>query len=234
MWTRHELKTRAKEIMKTNYWNIVLVALLASIAGGSKAFNAGGAARNEDIQSNISSFGNMDPAILAAAMVGIAIVLMVATVVVIALKIFVLNPLEVSCCRFFIQNHARPANLSELSFGFKHNYMNIVKTMFLRDLFTFLWSLLFVIPGIIKSYEYRMIPYLLAEAPDMAAEETFARTKVMMTGDKANAFVLDLSFIGWEILGAMTCGILTLFYVNPYVQLTNCELYGALTAKMTD
>ena len=101
-------------------------------------------------------------------------------------------------------------------------------TMFLRQLFTFLWSLLFVIPGIIKSYEYRMIPFILAENPDTPYKDAFEMSKKMMMGNKWDAFVLDLSFIGWFILTAITCGILGVFYVNPYKYMTDAELYVAL------
>ena len=100
--------------------------------------------------------------------------------------------------------------------------------MFLMDLFTALWTLLFVIPGIIKSYEYKMIPYLLAEDPEMSYQDAFAKSKEMMHGQKWNAFVLDLSFIGWHILSAFTLGILGIFYVMPYYYQTSAELYLTL------
>ena len=114
------------------------------------------------------------------------------------------------------------------SYAFSNGYMNVVKTMFLRGLFTFLWTLLFIIPGIIKGYEYRMIPYILAENPGIDSREAFAVSKQMMDGNKWAAFVLDLSFLGWQILSVFTCGILSVFYVNPYVYMTNAELYVAL------
>ena len=100
--------------------------------------------------------------------------------------------------------------------------------MFFRGLYTFLWSLLFIIPGIIKAYEYRLIPYLLAENPNMDMQEAFERSRTMMDGNKYDAFILDISFIGWIILSEVTRGILGIFYVNPYIQLTNTELYVAL------
>jgi uncharacterized membrane protein len=62
----------------------------------------------------------------------------------------------------------------------------------------------------------------------MDKDEAFARSKEMMTGQKWNAFVLDLSFFGWHLLGIFTCGLLQIFYINPYQQLTNAELYEAL------
>ena len=112
--------------------------------------------------------------------------------------------------------------------GVENNYKNIAKTMFFRDLYTVLWSMLFIIPGIVKSYEYQMIPYLLADNPQMTKEEAFAESKRMMQGQKWNAFVLDLSFIGWDILSGMTMGILGIFYVQPYKDGTHAALYEAL------
>ncbi len=117
--------------------------------------------------------------------------------------------------------------------GFSRSYKNIVKIMFFRNLFTFLWSMLFVIPGIIKAYEYRMIPFILAENPDIKMEDAFALSKRMMDNEKLNAFVLDLSFMGWMILGAFSCGIFHIFYVNPYYQLANAELYLVLKQKIS-
>ena len=120
------------------------------------------------------------------------------------------------------------AQLKEICYSFDNGYKNIVKTMFFRDLYTFLWSLLFVIPGIVKSYEYRMVPYLLGEYPGMDKDTAFAVSRQMMNGNKWNAFVLDLSFLGWQILNACTLGILGIFYVNPYMYQTDAALYLAL------
>ncbi len=94
--------------------------------------------------------------------------------------------------------------------------MNVVLVMFLKNLFTSLWTLLFVIPGIVKHYEYLMIPYILAENPGMDRKEAFQISKRMMDGQKMETFILDLSFIGWILLSAITCGIVGIFYVNPY------------------
>ncbi len=73
-----------------------------------------------------------------------------------------------------------------------------------------------------------MMPYILAAHPDMPTKEVFARSKEMMRGNKWRAFVLDLSFIGWELLSALTLGILHIFYVGPYRNMTNAALYEAL------
>ena len=119
--------------------------------------------------------------------------------------------------------------MDSLIFIYKSGQLkNTIFTMFMKGLFQFLWSLLFVIPGIIKAYEYRMIPYILSENPEISRERVFEISKKMMMGNKWNTFVLDLSFLGWEILSGLTIGILGIFYVNPYVQSTNAELYAYL------
>ena len=161
-------------------------------------------------------------------------IFLVVFAVALALSIFVFQPLYVGCCRFFINCGKECASLNDVTFAFSNNYMNIVKISFFQSLYTFLWSLLLFIPGIIKSYEYFMIPYLLAENPEITKEEAFALTKEMMTGDKWNTFVLGLSFIGWELLGLLTCCILNIFYVSPYTYLTFAELYKVLKNKITD
>lgn len=167
-----------------------------------------------------------------AALIGVILVFLVIFVVALAIAFaitaFLLNPLELGCKRFFLRNLNMKAEVKEVCFSFDHSYMNIVKTLFFRDLYTFLWSLLFIIPGIIKAYEYQMIPYLLAEHPDMPKDQAFAMSRQMMKGQKWNAFVLDLSFLGWSILSLFTLGILGLFYVNPYKYSTKAALYETL------
>ena len=103
--------------------------------------------------------------------------------------------------------------------------------MFFRDLYVVLWSLLFIIPGIYKSYQYRMVSYILAENPDMPYKEVLQRSKDMMNGQKWKTFVLDWSFILWHMLGGITCGLAEVFYVAPYVNLTNAALYRQLTQQ---
>lgn len=226
MWTRAELKSKAKIVMNQNYWKAVLAAIVTMIATGgftsSSGYNLGSAGTDATTGSGyeLARLGIIIGIIISVVLVTLAFAL--------AIAIFVLYPLEVGCRRYFISSRTAPGDLSLLGFGFKNSYMNLVKTMFLRNLFIFLWSLLLFIPGIIKFYEYRMIPYLLAENPSLDSSQAFARSKEMMAGQKWNVFVLDLSFIGWHLLGLFTCFILNIFYVNPYQQSTNAELYEAL------
>lgn len=144
------------------------------------------------------------------------------------ITIFVYGPLEVGGDRFYLDNLHGKGGVSSLGQGFDRHYMNGVKIMFLRKLFTALWGLLFVVPGVIKAYEYQMIPYLLAEYPDMPSEDAFAISRYMMDGNKLKSFVLDLSFIPWGLLGAVTLGVSNFFWTNPYIMQTRAALYEAI------
>ena len=105
--------------------------------------------------------------------------------------------------------------------------ITIAVIMFLRNIYNALWYLT-IIGGVIKTYEYRMIPYILAENPNIKRKEAFAMSKQMMKGNKWKAFVLDLSFFGWNFLSVLTFGLLSILYVNPYNAATNTELYAVL------
>jgi uncharacterized membrane protein len=101
------------------------------------------------------------------------------------------------------------------------------KVTFLSGLFIMLWSLLFYIPGIIKSFSYAMAPYIIAENPGMGAREAISRSKAMMNGHKMELFVLCLSFYGWMLLGTITCGI-GFIYVLPYMNATMVNFYNSI------
>ena len=184
----------------------------------------------DEIEAAREELENME--IPTEAMIAFAVVMAVASLFILAIALavdaFIANPLELGCKRFFRRNLDEPAAMSNIAFAYDSNYKNICKTMFLRDVYIVLWSLLFVIPGIIKSYEYKMIPYLLSENPEMTTEQAFAESKKLMTGNKWKAFVLDLSFILWDIASAATCGLLGLFWVAPYKASTQAALYEAI------
>ena len=103
--------------------------------------------------------------------------------------------------------------------------------MFLMNLKILLWLFLFIVPGFIKAYEYSMIPYLLAENPNLSASQAFSLSKQMTTGQKMDLFVLDLSFLGWIILGLICCGIGILF-LQPYPEATRAEVYLILKQQV--
>ena len=222
-WDRSQLKQMARNALHGSYWKSVLVAFLLGLTSASFA-SSGSAANAEGISDGYYSFEHYLPVILTF--------VFFAGVLALALRIFLLRPLEVGCRRYFLEDIIRPAELDCLKAGFSGNYRNVVWVMFCRDIFIFLWTLLLIVPGIVKSYEYRMVPYVLAENPDLSREEAFALSKRMMDGDKMNAFILDLSFIGWAILTILTFGLVGIFYYQPYLALTDAALYQTLKKKV--
>lgn len=260
MWTRAELKSYGKTAFKANYWRCVLVALIFMLIGGTGAGVVGSSGishslnnyhQEQSIDSNqdldsldlsdehafddlLNGIGQADSAnaSLLFLVPFVLLIILIAVGASIAVTVLVINPLIIGCERFFSENSRRPAGLGEIAFGFEHGYGRVVKTMFLKDLFLVLWTCLFIIPGIIKSYSYRMVPYILAQEPELSGREAIDRSREMMDGHKWRAFVLDLSFILWHLLAAFTMGIVGVFYVVPYVEATNAELYYALRGEV--
>lgn len=148
---------------------------------------------------------------------------------------FVSYPILVGARRFFVKNQDDKPRVTEIFSVFKgKEYLNITYVMFCRYVFNFLWTLLFIVPGIIKSYEYRLIPYVVAENPNVKRKRAFELSREMMKGQKFKTFVLDLSFLLWDILASFTFGLLGIFYVNPYKSATFAELYTTLKLRVID
>ena len=220
MWNRAELKMRDNMAFKKNYVSAVVVALLMGIFG---TVSGESSARRVSENSDIYSGNLFNVGMITGLLAGIATVVIL---IVLVAKVFVGNLLKMGGYRFFILNQTAQPGIGTLLDGFRSgHYVNIVLTMFLRDLFTTLWSLLLVVPGIVKHYEYLMVPYIIAENPAMDYKEAFQISKQMMDGEKMEAFIMDLSFLGWYLLSAVTCGLLAIFYVNPYVQASFAEMY---------
>ena len=208
MWTREQVKTNAKAVMAKHYWMMMGVSALYSVLAGIFSSSS----------SSFSSYlENSSDSMPAEVIIILAFIVLAVSVVGIIFNIFVSNPLEVGKDRFYMCSRLQQAAFGELFCAFKSGkgyYLNIVKTQFLRRLYTGLWSLLFIIPGIIKSYEYYMVPYILAENPNISTARAFELSKIMTNGEKWNIFVLELSFMGWQILGMLACCIGTYFVLK--------------------
>lgn len=234
MWTREELKQNAKQIMSKNYWKMLGVSLVSGILMGTifetiyqinDTINQTVGFEQDPLYSiQIDSNYNHYFLIFISALLGASIFMAIFNFI---YSLFIGNIIQIGDSKYFINNRKNQGTIKNLFFSFNHNYMNAVKIMFFMNLKIFLWSLLFIVPGIIKSYEYSMIPYILAEDPDLSSEEVFSLTHELTYHEKWKIFVLDLSFIGWLLLGAIACGIGTIF-VTPYMRATTTELYFKL------
>lgn len=146
-----------------------------------------------------------------------------------AFSVFLLPPLWVGYSEFNVRIYrGEPAFISDMfSTGFS-NYWRKVGGILWMQLFIFLWSLLLVIPGIIKSLAYFMTPYILAESENVTATEALKLSMRMTDGYKGEIFIMMLSFLGWHLLSYLSLGLLGIFYVSPYMYTSLSGLYEEL------
>ena len=222
MRDNQELKGIGKAAFKANYWSSVVASLLlyALTSGSAVAHSRNGQSASDTATQEGQQLQEMFSGLTSTQQMeifgAIASAGLLITIISILIKIFLINPLQVGCFRFFRNNVASTgATLNDLKEGFG-DYGRVFLTLFLRDLFATLWAFLFIIPGIVKSYSYRLVPYILKDHPELSPTEAITRSRQMMDGHKWQAFVLDLSFIGWYLLGLLTLGMVNIFWANPY------------------
>ena len=141
-------------------------------------------------------------------------------------KFFVANILLIGEKRFFLESrNYSETKISKIFYLFKLRCIkNAIHIMLMRSLYTMLWSFTIVM-GIVKHYEYYLIPYILAENPKIESDDAFRISKQLMKGQKWNLFCIHFSFIGWQILSIMTFGLLDILFVNPYKSLVDADFY---------
>lgn len=235
MWTRGGLKERAWKMLTLSYWQPFLVSLVILLTGGNNSGSNFNWKANRSnpwpfpqyiAQSEGETLVRLIPFFIGAA--GLILVVWL------AIRVFLGYTLEVGGRRFFVRAAQNDANLNNLGFSFRDNrYIDIVKTMLWRGIVTFLWFLLLIIPGIIMSYAYSMVPYLLGDNPRIGHKRALELSNKMTDGHKFDIFVLELSFLGWYLLGALALGI-GVFFVHPYVDATKAELYLVLRQNALD
>ena len=220
----------------TNKWLIaVAVGLVASILGGigsngpefkvnidgsniAMNFNMAGqtiysTGTNGGINSEIGAF------ILASLPIIITAALFMAVIY------FVLGSfVGVGYAKFNLNLVDRNKTSFENLFEYFSNWKTTTITRLLRALYTFLWSLLFIIPGIVAGFSYAMTEYILAENPDLTPDEAIQASKSMMMGNRWRLFCLQFSFIGWDILATLAFGLGHL-WLTPYKQAAYAAFY---------
>ena len=244
-WTRKELKDRAKNGLRIYYGPAFAVSLLSMfLAGSSGAAGSGGTVVTfSQMQPELADMG-LNPVEIATFLMAFFTTFLITFAITTVIQTFIGNVISVGSCRFYMESRVnqRSAGVSRLFWGFTcGHYMTEVK----MNVKIFLWSLLLFVPGIIKSYEYRMIPYILSENPGIDTKDAFALSKELMDGNKWAVFVLDLSFFGWAFLAAvlgmllqsmvffniLSMGLLAMLptcMLAPYISATNEELYGRM------
>ena len=256
MWTRAELKFRAKNNIRKYFWPALAVSMINSLFNGNRGSNGSNGVQtgvnisqeynfnvsegmNGDLGSLISEvphaaeemIDSFDSTTISILLIGI----LIGGAIALAIGVFAAPVIEVGKNRFYMESRqrGRAAGINCMIWGFKNDYLNIIWTMLVRNIIVILGTLCFVIPGIYFAYCYHMVPYILAENPDMRTSDVLRMSKDMMEGHKFNTWVLRFSFIGWWILGALACGVGT-YLVFPYYDGTLAELYAVLRNPYTN
>ncbi len=251
MWTTSKLKEEAKRTLKQfGYWMPFFVTFIAGLIAGGSSGVSGYSSSLNITEDNIQSFADSgeirffferigealrsffsNPVVATTTIIAVSIAFLIGLVIAFGWAAFIASPVIVGKNRYFMEHRGFDSKFERLFWAFRRGrYMNIVKTMFIMNLKIFLWSLLFVIPGIVKAYEYSMIPYILAENPQISTERAFELSRQMTSGEKWHIFCLELSFIGWYLLGLLCCCVGGLF-VDPYFEATKAELYQVMREK---
>ena len=209
MTTNQEFKNSALAVLKGNWLNAVLSTLVFSvvmciITGASSIAQIFSDPFSTTLWS-ISSTG------------GLLLMLLVGMPVVVGFYY--------SFCALYTYSDNRLVP-NVFSYGFKY-YGRAIGGMLLVQIFTFLWSLLLVIPGIVKAYSYALTPYILIDDPQTSVREAIRKSQRMMTGQKFNLFYLQLSFIGWGLLSIITGGI-GFLWLTPYYTTSMAVFYRNL------
>lgn len=207
-----------------------MISLVIIFAGGDGSGGGGNGGGRGERYGGIGdwSFSRLTDTNIIATIAFITGITVFAAMAVFAFRIFLGYPLEVGGRRYFIKSALYQDNRGCFSFAFVGKYyLPIVGTMLLKGIYNFLWYLLLIIPGIVKSYAYSMVPYILADNPNIGTQRAIELSNKMTYGHKFDMFVLDLSFLGWYLLGMLALFI-GVFFVKPYEYATKAELYLAL------
>lgn len=219
----------------TDRWGIaVLAGLVASLLGGGSStfnfnlnFTGGGSSESSVNYADLDLTATLEELLptISGFLIGFfGIVLLVALVF--SAAFFVLSSVvSTGYAKFnldLLDRQEKPA--IERLFSYFSHWKTLAVANLLRSLYIFLWSLLCIIPGIFATYSYAMTSYILADNPELPASEAIARSKEMMEGNRWRLFCLEMSFFGWALLCAFTCGI-GFLWLTPYEQAAKAAFY---------
>ena len=223
-----ELRAKAWASLKGKYWTAFIVVIVLGILVSFGTSMISGA------ESMIGIVSAVDPSEMdSTATIGAAVITAIAGVLCLVgfiISVFIGGAAEVGLVNYFIKNTDSKPAFAEAFSGFKSNYKRNTGAILLMGIKIALWSFVFVIPGIIKSFQYAMIPYILADNAEITTKEAFKKSKEMMKGNKWRLFKLNFSFIGWILLCFLTFGI-GVFFLMPYINAANAEFYVELKNK---
>ena len=220
--TYSDIRARARANLK-GHWGISVAAAFVAAIFGALLISSGNTVQI------VEQFSEAAPPRMAAVLALVASAVSTFSLV----RLILGGVVQLGYSKFLLAQHDGKAyDVKDLFSQFERFSVGFLQ-MFLRELFVILWSLLFVIPGIVKSFSYAMTPFILADHPELTAKEAIRRSMELMDGHKGELFVLGLTFIGWELLSALTLGIGS-FWLNPYKNAAYAAFYRELTATQRE
>lgn len=217
-----DIRRIARENLEGNYWLSVAVAFVAAIFGALIA--SGGVNINVDAEwlQHFPDF--LKKVLILAGSVGGTLSLV---------QLILGGTVQLGYARYLLNQYNHAAlDIKDLFSQFDRFKEGFLQHL-LRTLYVFLWSLLFIIPGIVKGLAYSMTPFIMAENPDMTAKEAIKASQELMDGHKGELFTLGLTFFGWLLLCALTLGIGS-FFLNPYMNAAYAAFYRDITESKTE
>lgn len=216
-----EIRRRARENLAGNWGLSIGVTLVAALLGGLIA----GSGFSLDLELDAEELRRLPESVLPfiKAWMGVAGILGF-------IQFIMGGAVQLGYSGFLLKQHdGRELDFHDLFSQF-HRFGQGFAQSFLRTLYTILWSLLLIIPGIIKSIGYSMAPFIMADNPEMSAKEAIAASTELMDGHKGDLFILGLTFIGWELLCILSLGI-GFLWLNPYMNASYAAFYREIVRQ---
>ena len=217
-----QIRQKARENLAPNWGLSIGVAAVAALLGGLMAGSS--FLPNLDVDVGKRIFGSWNWEIIEGFRISFSNGIL-------GFAAFIIGGvLDLGYAQFLLKQHDGQGPQSDDLFSQFDRFGTGFAQQFLRTLYTVLWSLLLIVPGIIAALSYAMTPYILAEHPDLTASEAIARSKQLMDGHKMDLFVLYLTFIGWDLLAALTLNLGNLA-LNPYKNAAITVFYRDITGQ---
>lgn len=160
------------------------------------------------------------------------LIMSICTVISLIITVFIRDVSVIGKNRYFLEQRRYNTKIDKIFFPFKvKKTLHLGYILFMKSLYQTLWDIT-IIGGIIKYYEYSMIPYILAENPTISKKEVFKLSKKLTYGEKWNLFIVDLSMLGWHLLGIITLELSSLLFTDAYIECINAEIYMKLRNKI--
>ncbi len=232
MASRASIKDRAKGAFRGQYWLFVgIFAIITVITKLSAGFGSDASSVSDALTDCVNVLSSTGSGIFSFGV--LFVVSLILSGLGLAFCIFVSNPVTVSSAKISLDAYrSEKVGFSDILFGFKPaRYWRVVGAMALYTLFTALATACFIVPGVIVGLGLSQVPYILAEENDISVGEALGKSWDMMGGHKWELFVFELSFIGWILLTAVTCGAVGVFYAFPYMRIAHGGYHHELVAR---